>query len=236
MRSAVTARVPTGWKRRARALTARWPRVRWGNLRRLEPFCDDYGSTRGTPVDRVYIERFVAHHAEALHGRVLEVKEDAYASAVGGAAVSRVDVVDIEPGNRRATIIADLGQPHALPSDAYEAIVLTQTLQLIPHPEAVLRNLERALVAGGTALVTVPTVSVVNSAVNDLWRWSPQGFVVLLEQVVPALDADVVGRGNLLTSVGFLEGVAAEELPAWAFARDDPRYPMLVTARLRRPA
>src|SRR5262249_39627422 len=63
-------------------LRARWNRtqycpppgwVRFGSLRRAAPISRSFGNDRGLPVDRFYIERFLATHAECIRGRVLEV-------------------------------------------------------------------------------------------------------------------------------------------------------------------
>jgi hypothetical protein len=44
-------------------------------LRRLEPFSDQYGWDRGTPVDRFYIDAFVAGQRAAIRGDVLEIRD-----------------------------------------------------------------------------------------------------------------------------------------------------------------
>ena len=40
-----------------------------------KPVSDHWGWDRGTPVDRYYIEQFLAEHAADVRGRVLEVKD-----------------------------------------------------------------------------------------------------------------------------------------------------------------
>src|SRR4029077_165249 len=56
---------------------------RWGNLRRLKPFSDYYGFDRGTPVERYYLDRFLAAHAKAIHGDVLEIQAPGYVNRYG---------------------------------------------------------------------------------------------------------------------------------------------------------
>jgi hypothetical protein len=70
-----------------------WPpvgMVRFGSLRRLRPIDEDFGFSRGKPIDRYYIDRFVAAHGGKpgyvlgdIHGRVLEVGEDKYTRRYG---------------------------------------------------------------------------------------------------------------------------------------------------------
>ncbi|GAB26252.1 hypothetical protein GOPIP_093_00600, partial [Gordonia polyisoprenivorans NBRC 16320 = JCM 10675] len=53
-------------------------RVRFGDLRRTQPICREYGSARGRPVDRYYIENFLAEHGRLITGSVLEIGERTY--------------------------------------------------------------------------------------------------------------------------------------------------------------
>ena len=68
-------------------------RVRFGDLHRLTPISQCFGFDRGLPVDRYYIERFLARHASEIVGRVLEIGDDTYTRRFGGSRVSRSDVL-----------------------------------------------------------------------------------------------------------------------------------------------
>src|SRR6266581_3322407 len=74
---------------------------------RLEPTSRKFGFDRGSPIDRYYIESFLACHAVDVHGRVLEVGDDTYARKFGGERVGKVDVIHAAKGNPKATIMAD---------------------------------------------------------------------------------------------------------------------------------
>jgi SAM-dependent methyltransferase len=234
LREVVRERLPVRWVRRVRHLK-RWPRARWGNLRRRRPLSDNYGLDRGTPVDRMFIERFLAQHAHSISRRVLEVKNSDYTRAFGGDRVAVAEVLDIDATNPDATIVADLGEEGSLPRDRFDCIVLNQTLQLVPDYAAALRNCWGALAPGGTLLITVPTVSIVVEAINDLWRWTPAGFEIELGRHLPSGSFDVVGFGNLPSCLAFLHGVAAEELRPRYLDPPDPEYPLLVGAVVRKP-
>ena len=58
--------------------------------------------------------------------------------AFGGDRVERSEVLDVEPGNPHATVVDDLRTAAMLPADAYDCIILTQTLHVIDDMEAVL--------------------------------------------------------------------------------------------------
>ena len=68
-------------------------KVNFGDLRRTTPFCANYGYSRGNPVDRYYIEGFLARHAADVHGRVLEVGDHTYTRRFGGSRVTDSDVL-----------------------------------------------------------------------------------------------------------------------------------------------
>ena len=53
----------------ARCVLRGQPLPRWGNLRRVQPFSKAYGSDRGTPVDRYYLDRFLDANRSAITGR-----------------------------------------------------------------------------------------------------------------------------------------------------------------------
>src|SRR5262245_14131445 len=101
-----------------------------GTLRRLTPLSDSWGMDRGTPVDRYYIEQFLAEHRADIHGRVLEGRDDHYSTRFGSG-VLKQDVLDINPANPQATLVADLAAADAIPANQFDCFVLTQTLQFI---------------------------------------------------------------------------------------------------------
>src|SRR3972149_6617938 len=91
----------------------RWPSVPvgsvdFGNLRRLVPINREFGFDRGQPVDRYYIENYLARHAEEIRGRVLEIGDNVYTRRFGGSRVAKSDVLHVSGDSPRATIVADL--------------------------------------------------------------------------------------------------------------------------------
>ena len=215
-------------------------RPRWGNLRRRRPFSDQFGNDRGTPVDRVYIDRFLADHAADVRGQALEVGDAGYTRRHGGSAVTSSDVLDINPGNGAATIVADLGQPGSLPDARFDCFLLIQTLQYVADVPAALGNAWRSLRPGGVLLVCVPGISRLDpdpGPDHDLHRFTPAGLAASLRATLPeAGQPRVVGYGNLLAAVAFLYGIAAEELRPEELAAYDPHYPVLAAARVGKPA
>src|ERR1700689_487313 len=96
------------WIQRTRGLQYRIPigSVRFGDLKRLSPISDNFGSDRGSPLDRHYTESFLAKNATHIRGRVLEAHNNIYPRRFGGAHVERSDVISVEE-NANATIVGD---------------------------------------------------------------------------------------------------------------------------------
>ena len=244
VRRAARRYVPESARRRLmRMLTVlrRWPRrgrVPWGGLRRLSPISRDWGFDRGQPIDRYYIERFLAAQASAIQGHVLEIDTDTYTRAFGGDRVKQAHVLRLSPGPG-ATIVADLSDGTGIPSDAFDCVIATQTLQLIFDVHRALKTLHRILRPGGVALLTVPGLSKMTS--DPAGRWQYQwGFTSAslrrsLREVFGDSEVEVESRGNVLAAVAFLHGVAAEELSTEELEYRDPEYEVLLVARARKP-
>jgi SAM-dependent methyltransferase len=210
-------------------------RVDFGDLRRTAPLCPDYGHDRGLPIDRVYIEAFLAQHQQDVRGRVLEIGENTYTRRFGGARVTHSDVLDIKTNNDQATIVADLTNAPQLAADQYDAIILTQTLQLIFDVPTAIGTLHRILKPGGVLLVTVCGVSSIGSFGGDAsawcWGFTPLSLNRLLSLRFGPESVETRGHGNVLAAISFLEGVAAHELTSEELAVRDVDYPIVVSAR-----
>ena len=209
-------------------------RIRFGDLRRVTPISEWFGFDRGTPLDRVYIEEFLAHHSGDIRGRALEVGDNSYTLRFGGTAVQHSDVLHVDRANPYATIIGDLADGTNLPSDTFDCIVLTQTLHLIYDMPRAVATLHRMLVPGGVLLVTAPGVSSIDRGEwGRTWHWSltPLSLERLLADSFGAGQVTVETHGNVLVAAGFLFGLAAEELTRGELAARDPRYPVIVAAR-----
>jgi len=218
------------------ALRRRRRPVWFGSLGATSPFGAHWGYDRGTPVDRWYIERFLAAHHADITGRVLEVKDSGYTMRFGHA-VTEHAVLDVDPANAAATHVADLSAGDALPSEAFDCFVLTQTLQFVFDVRAALAQAHRILRPGGVLLMTLPVASPICEApLTDHWRFTPLATARLLEEAFAPGAVSVQGRGNVLSQVAFLEGLAAEDLTPAELGVDDERLPLVVCARAVRAA
>ncbi len=203
-----------------------------GTLRRTRPLSDAWGYDRGTPVDRYYIERFLGENRDAIRGRVLEVKDSGYTERFG-ADVHEQDVLDVDPANPQATIVADLAAADAVPSESFDCFILTQTLQYIYDLRAAVVHIHRILRPRGALLVTVPALSRIEPGCleDEYWRLTVASCRALLAEVFPPDRIAVRSYGNVLAGIAFLAGLAAEELRPRELAEHDPYFPLLIAAR-----
>jgi len=201
-----------------------------GTLRRTTPLSDHWGFERGTPIDRYYIDCFLAEHRADIRGRVLEVMDRSY-TAVYGVGVTHSDVLDIDATNPQATVVADLSTADALPPAQFDCFILTQTLQFIYDPRAALTQSHRALRPHGVLLLTVPTVSRLDRHLVDYWRFTPAVCEAMFGEIFGREQSTVQPYGNVLASIGFLAGMAAEELSARELTTGDERFPVITAVR-----
>ncbi len=214
-------------------------RVRFGSLRRTEPVNRHWGWERGQPMDRFYVEEFLARHAGDVRGRVLEVGDDSYTRRFGGDRVTVRDVLHVHAGNPVATVVADLADAGHVPSDTWDCIILTQTIHLVYDLRAAMRTLHRILRPGGVLLVTAPGISqTTDDSWRDSWYWALT--VASMRRLAlgefPEDGVEVESRGNVLTAVAFLHGLAREELRPEELAATDRDFPLVVTLRARKPS
>ena len=211
--------------------------VDWGDFRRTDPISRSWGYERGVPVDRYYIEAFLAAHSSDIRGAVLEVQENDYTTKFGGSRVASSSVVDLDESNARATHLADLRCAPHMPSGAFDCIILTQTLHVIDDVEAALRECQRLLKADGVMLATLPCASRVcleYGTEGDLWRMTPAGGRALFEKTFGAGTVEATTYGNVLTNVAFLEGLSCADLAPQEFDAVDPYFPAVVGIRARK--
>ncbi|HZB89748.1 MAG TPA: methyltransferase domain-containing protein [Terracidiphilus sp.] len=213
--------------------------VNFGSLRRTTPVHAGFGMGRGTYIDRYYIERFLEQNAECIQGRVLELANNEYTLRFGGKRVTQSDVLDVRAGHAPATIIADLAAADNVPSDAFDCIILTQTLNFIYDVRAVIETTRRLLKPGGCVLVSVASISQIApdemKYCGDYWRFTSLSLRRLFEEAFPPENVAVEAHGNVLAALAFLHGLAVEELCAEELDYRDPGFELTVLLKAVKP-
>jgi SAM-dependent methyltransferase len=232
--------VPSAARRRLRPVRRAY--VDWrlrrppdlGDLRRVTPIDPNWGFERGTPIDRVYVERFVGGHASDIRGRVLEIAAADYTTRFGSG-VERVDVLMAREGNPQATIVADLSDAPQIPDDTFDCAIVTQTLQFVWDARAAFSTLHRILAPGGVLLATVPGITKISppedEEFGEWWHFTTRSARRLAEQAFGESAVEVEAFGNVLAASGFLYGLAASDLRAEELDARDRLYEVIVGVR-----
>ena len=228
--------------RRRLARLAVWPPVGWvrfGDLRRIKPMSSDYGNSRGMEIDRYYIEKFLSEHSMDVRGRVLEIKHNTYTARYGQDRVTQSDVLHPVEGNPDATIVADLTKADHLPSNYYDAIIFTQTLQVIYDIRTVIATLHRMLKPGGVLLATASGMAKLSlddfDKWGEYWRFTSLSARFLFEEAFSVGNVIVQSYGNVLAAISFLEGLACEDLKPKELDATDRSYEVLIAVRAVKP-
>jgi len=208
--------------------------IKFGDLRRLTPISRVFGFDRGTPIDRYYIEGFLARNSGDIRGRVLEVGDDSYTRRYGGERVNKIDVLHVTEGSPQATIIADLTKADHIPSESFDCIILTQTLHLIYDVHAAIETLHRILKPGGVLLATFPGISQIDHYEwGKTWYWAFTSLAArrMFGEAFSDSALSVETHGNVLAATSFLHGISVEELRKEELDFSDPDYEVTIAVR-----
>jgi SAM-dependent methyltransferase len=220
-----------------RRAVVEWRRSRppnLGDLRRTTPIDPNWGFERGTPIDRMYVERFLGSHAGDIRGRVLEIGAPDYTRKLG-TNVERSDVLHAKPGNPEATIVGDLTDAPQISSDSFDCAILTQVLQYVYDVRAALATLHRILAPGGVLLATAPGITKISAVDDELWgewwHYTARSLRRLAAEAFGAENVEVESFGNVLTAAGFLYGLVPTDLRAEELEAEDPLYEVILGLR-----
>ena len=232
-------RGPRSWTQAVRQLTGQQggsaPRVgsfRFGDFASVAPACADFGYTRGLPIDRYYVEAFLAGRSPDIRGRALEIGDASYCRRFGE--VAHQDVLHVDAGAPEATITGDLSQTGVLPLGVYDCMVITQTLHLIYDMPAAIREMHKALKPGGVLLLTSPGISRIDRGDwKNTWYWSLTEASIrrLFFEVFGDENCDVGVHGNVYAATCFLQGLALDEVDRKKLDVLDPSFPLILTVR-----
>jgi glycosyltransferase involved in cell wall biosynthesis len=208
--------------------------VQWADLERTSPLSSDFGYDRGGPVDRYYIEKFLNENSSLVKGRVLEIGDNAYTLRYGGSAITQSDVLHVAKANDTVTFVGDLSDAPQIPSDAFDCIILTQTLHFIYDYKAALKNCHRVLKKGGTLLLTIPGISHIDKGEwKDYWLWSftDTSMRRLMLELFNEEDVHIATYGNVYVATAFLYGMGLPEVRPDFLDVHDPSYQVIIAVK-----
>jgi hypothetical protein len=201
------------------------------------PISRIFGSDRGIPIDRYYIEKFLLDHKDLIRGTVLEVSGNVYTKKFGDERVERSLVLNAVQ-NDHVDIVGDLESGTGISENLADCFILTQTLPCIFDVKAAARNAMRLLKPKGVLLVTVPGITQISrfdyERWGHYWSFTDQSVKKLFQPLVTAENIFTKTYGNVHMASAFLYGMALHEIEDKYRDFIDPDYQMIIAAVVRR--
>jgi glycosyltransferase involved in cell wall biosynthesis len=213
-------------------------------FRRLEPV--GKGRQRGTPIVRYYWDRYLEAHKADIRGTALEIGTTETIRRFGGIAVTRAEAIDLSLHSPEVTVVADLSRADNAPSDRYDCFVNQFTMHLMYDAQAALYHSVRILKPSGVLLINFSCVDYYFPRGLDMgtgesmfvYRWFTP---IQVENMLRSLDLRAEDYtldiyGNLFTRIAYQMNMPAEELTQRELDFVDPGHPLLICARVVKPA
>ncbi|HZZ98793.1 MAG TPA: methyltransferase domain-containing protein [Candidatus Saccharimonadia bacterium] len=194
--------------------------------RQLQPLSSKFGFDRGTPIDRFWIDTFIEEHQEQVRDRVMEVCDDRY-SGKYPQLVTKLDILDIDVKNKKATIYGDLRNLKDIADNTYDCVILTHVLGQIDDVQAAARELSRIIKPNGTLLLTSAAFSPTLEHETNYWRFTQKAMHYLFDDKFTHVK--VSSLGNVLAGQCFWVGMAQEELTKKELEYRDERFQCVIT-------
>jgi len=195
---------------------------------------------------RYYWERYLQEHQADIRGTALEIGTTDAIRKFGGIVVTRAEAIDLSPHSPEVTVVADLSRADDVPSERYDCFVNQFTMHLIYDAEAALYHAIRILKPGGVLLINFSCVDYYFPCGLDmgtgeplfLYRWyTPIQVENLLRSLdLRAEDYTLDIYGNLFTRIAYQMNMPAEELTRRELQYVDAGHPLLICARVVKPA
>lgn len=210
---------------------------RWGHsLRRVHPIRRDFGWQAGQPIDRYYTEgHFFPAYGTDIHGQVLEIGDNRYTTQFGLDRVTRSEILHLHADSPGSTINGDLTYAPHIPSNSFDCVILTFTLQFIYDVRAALRTVARILKPDGVVLAVVPGISQIArfdmDTWGEYWRFTSLSARMLFEDIFRPEDITVSTYGNVLAATASLQGLISSELRREELDHYDRDYEVVIGIR-----
>ena len=205
--------------------------VDWGQLRRLHPICKGFGFSRGTPIDRYYLNQFVDEIRDRVVGKTVELGGvSSNADFYKWRHLTSFVTVDCRPG-RGVDVVGDIHNADLLPPDSVDSVVAFNVLEHCEQPWVVVDNIRTWLRPGGHAFCMVPGAQRIHRMPLDCWRPMPNAMQWMFRAFA---ECQVHQYGSPASVVASYMGIAAEELSAEELDTAHPDYPAAICVAARK--
>lgn len=197
-----------------------------------EPVSRQFGTERGTPVDRYYIEKFLEEHKQLIKGEVLEIEDNTYSLKYGEERLIRSIVMDVGKDGEGIAFNGNLETGEGIRDEVADCFILTQTLMYLFDLKSAAHNIGRLLKKNGTALITCSRISQNSRRCMDdygcCFNFNVDALRKMFEAEVGLEVAQAGSYGNVKTVMAHLGGLCREDLEVSDFEVNDKYYPLIV--------
>lgn len=228
-----------GWKSFLRkAYRQSHPIIKAISEMNTEPVSRQFGTERGKPIDRFYIEMFLKEHQDLVQGDVLEIEDNTYTSKFGVGRLNKSIVMDVSSIECGISFNANLETGEGIIDHVADCFILTQTLMYIFDIKSAAHNINRLLKNGGSALITCSGISQNSIRCMDnygcYFNFNKDVFVKMFENERSLKVTETGSYGNVKTVSAHLNGLCCEDLEPETFEPNDKYYPLIVYAVVRK--
>lgn len=197
--------------------------IDWGDLKKTVPICQAFGLTRGTPVDRYYLSKFIAETGHQVVGKILEIggtpkDKDFYEFNPD----TSYQVLNMEAG-LGVDIVGDVHDSSLIDADTFDSIIIFNVLEHCYAPSIAVENIYKWLKSGGKCFAMVPSSIRTHATPKDYWRPLPDGFTWIFRDFS---QQKLYVYGNPTTVIASYHGIAVEELTSEELDAFHPDYPV----------
>ena len=197
----------------------------------------DFGFSRGTPVDRFYIDQFLTEHSNVITGKCMEFGDLSYIEKYGFSVTDKITFNYSEINSMTGkNYTGDLSKTETMPSNIFDCIVCINVINFIYDIPAAMAGLYKILKVGGSVILTVagPTAHISRYDMDrwgDYWRISDKALLRLSKEAGFSIQK-VASYGNAYSASSQLNGFCSEELDSSELFNSHPDYPLVVALLL----
>ncbi len=198
------------------------------------PISRQFGTERGTPIDRFYIGQFLENNQKYICGDVLEIEDSTYTKRYGADRVKQALVMDVSNTSPDVTFLGNLETGEGIRGEIADCFILTQTLMYIFDLKSAAHNIRKLLKKGGRALITCSGISQNSMRCMDnygcFFNFNKDALIQIFEDEKELCIISNGSYGNVKTVTAHLNGLCCEDLKKEDFEIEDKYYPLIVYA------
>lgn len=215
-----------------KAYRQRYPLIQAVADMETEPVSTRFGTERGTPIDRFYINCFLQKNEKFIQGDVLEIEDNMYTRRFGGMKVNNSIVMDVSSTGNGITFQGNLETGEGIRDGIADCFILTQTLMYIFDLKSAAHNICRLLKKDGKAFITCSGISQNSMRCMDhygcYFNFNQDALIRIFEDEEELRIIDSGSYGNVKTVTAHLNGLCCEDLKESDFEANDKYYPLIV--------